>query len=90
MGSYAALALAESDARVRAVAVESVYDEPKAMVNLLGQRSGLVPLTALRILTERILWYMNYKDRHTPPLSAGVQRWQGCQNYLSLPPMSLR
>jgi pimeloyl-ACP methyl ester carboxylesterase len=77
LGSYAALALAESDARVRAVAVESVYDQPKAMVNLLGQRSGLVPLAALRTLTERMFMVLNYKDRNTPPLSADIAALAG-------------
>jgi len=41
LGAYAALAVASSDPRIRAVAVESVYNSPADMLHLLLDDSGL-------------------------------------------------
>src|ERR671922_2094055 len=41
LGAYAALREAESDKRVRALVLDSVYDEPKQMVKVEVGRTGL-------------------------------------------------
>jgi uncharacterized protein len=70
MGGYTALALAESDPRVRALAVESVYDRPQDMARLLVERSGLAPLPLLRRLAVKGFLWLNYGYRDRPPISA--------------------
>jgi alpha-beta hydrolase superfamily lysophospholipase len=77
MGAYAALALAESDPRVRAVVVESVFDRPQDMVRLLVARYGLAPLPLLTGMVEKGFLWLNYSYRQTPPLSAGLSRLVG-------------
>jgi pimeloyl-ACP methyl ester carboxylesterase len=77
MGGYAALALAESDPRVRAVVVESVYDSPRDMARLLVDRDGSAPLPLLEAFAERSFMWVNYSYRGTPPLSARLPRLNG-------------
>jgi pimeloyl-ACP methyl ester carboxylesterase len=77
MGGYAALALAESDPRVRAVVVESVYDSPRDMARLLVERDGSPPLPLLERFAERGFVWLNYSYRDTPPLSARLSRLNG-------------
>jgi pimeloyl-ACP methyl ester carboxylesterase len=74
MGGYTAIAFAESDPRVQALAVESVYDRPQVMVQLLGSRYGLASLPLLRNFAENSFLLINYPDRKTPPLSARLFR----------------
>lgn len=77
MGAYTATALAESDPRIKAIAVESVYDRPEDMVRLLGSRYGLGSSALLRGLAERSFLLLNYHDLKTPPLSARVSGLAG-------------
>ncbi len=77
MGAYTALAVAESDPRVRAVAVESVFDHPRDMAQLLFARSGLAALPLLPRFVEKGFAWLNYRHRETPPLSAGLSRLAG-------------
>jgi pimeloyl-ACP methyl ester carboxylesterase len=77
MGAYAALAFAESDPRVRAVVVESVFDRPQDMVRLLVARYGLAPLPLLTGMVEKGFLWLNYSYWQTPPLSAGLSRLAG-------------
>jgi pimeloyl-ACP methyl ester carboxylesterase len=77
VGGYAALAEAESDPRVAAVAVESVYDEPQQDLQLLVSRSGLGEMPLLQRFT---LWGFNFlaRDyRNTPPISDGLAQLAG-------------
>ncbi len=74
MGGYTAIAFAESDARVQALAVESVYDRPQDMVRFLGARYGLASLQLLRNFAENSFLLINYPDRKTQPLSARLSR----------------
>ncbi len=74
VGGYAAVAAAEVDPRIRALAVESVYDRPENLLGLLLTRYGMTPLPFLkRIAEESFLWF-NYSYRHTPLLSSGAVR----------------
>ena len=77
MGAYAALAFAESDPRVRAVVVESVFNRPQDMVRLLVTRYGLAPLPLVTGMVEKGFMWLNYSYRQTPPLSAGLPRLAG-------------
>jgi hypothetical protein len=77
LGGYAALALAESDPRVRAVVVESVYDRPRDMARLLIERNGSPPLPLLEGFAEKAFVWLNYSYHDTPPLSARLSRLNG-------------
>ncbi|MGB6430032.1 MAG: alpha/beta fold hydrolase [Candidatus Acidiferrales bacterium] len=74
MGGYAAMAEAESDPRVAAFAVESVYDRPEEELDLLVSRSGL---GAMPLITRATHWDFDLLARDyrgTPPLSTGLGR----------------
>jgi pimeloyl-ACP methyl ester carboxylesterase len=77
LGAYVAMAVAETDPRVRAIVVESVYDRPQDMVRLLVARYGLAPLPLLPNLVEKGFLWVNYPYRETPPLSANLSRLAG-------------
>lgn len=72
MGAYAAVGAAEGDPRIRALVVESAYDEPKDFLSVLLMRYGLAPLPFFQGLAEQSFLWFNYKYRRTPPLSAGA------------------
>lgn len=77
MGAYAVMANAESDPRVAAFAVESVYDRPEDELELLVSRSGLGTMPLVQRAT---LWGFDFlasSYRGTPSLSSGVQRLEG-------------
>jgi hypothetical protein len=74
VGGYSALAVAESDPRIRAVAVESVYDRPQDLLDLLLTRYGFTPLPFLRRLAEDSFLWFNHAYRNAPPLSSGAMR----------------
>jgi len=74
LGGYAAAGAAEGDPRVRALVVESLYDQPQDLLSVLLTRYGLTPLPFFqRLAVQSFLWF-NYKYRQTPPLSAGAGR----------------
>ena len=77
VGAYAAIAVAESDPRVRAVSVESVYDRPQDMLHLLIGRTGLATLPMLTSFTQNGFLWLNYQSKDTPPLSARIARLNG-------------
>jgi len=77
MSAYAALSVAESDPRVRAVVVESVYDRPQDMARLLVARYGLAQLPLIPAMVEKGFGWLNFSYRQTPPLSAGLPRLAG-------------
>ena len=77
LGSYAALSLAESDPRVRAVAVESVYDTPQQMLRILANRYGIGSLPLLPSFAEKGFDWLNYQDAGIPPLSERLPRLAG-------------
>jgi uncharacterized protein len=69
LGAYAALREAENDHRIKAIVLDSVYDEPQQMVKIGVERTGLggFPLMA-RSAAFSFTW-LNYKYREDPPLS---------------------
>lgn len=77
VGAYAAVAVAESDPRVRALSVESAYDRPQDMLGLLTARSGLATLPLMASFTQRGFLWLNYQSRDTPPLAARISRLTG-------------
>jgi len=77
LGSYAALSLAESDPRVRAIAVESVYERPQEMLRILVNRYGIGSLPLLPNFAEKGFDWLNYRDAGVPPLSQRLPRLAG-------------
>jgi len=77
VGAYAAMVEAESDPRVAAFAVESVYDRPDQELDLLVSRSGVA---AMPMVPRTARWGFDWLARDyrgAPPLSAGVGRLVG-------------
>src|SRR6267143_1392902 len=69
LGAYAALREAENDKRIRALALDSVYDEPKQMVKVGVERNGLGGFPLMVRAAELSFGYLNYDRRDDPPLS---------------------
>jgi hypothetical protein len=80
------MTIAASDPRVRAVAVESVFDRPQDMVRLLVARFGLAPLPLLSRMVVKGFEWLNYSYRGTPPLSAGLPRLAGVPKLFLIAP----
>jgi len=69
LGAYAALREAENDKRIRALVLDSVYDEPKQMVKVGVERNGLGGFPLMVRAAELSFGYLNYDRRDDPPLS---------------------
>ncbi len=69
LGGYAAVVAASADVRVRAIAVDSVYDRPAEMVSLEVSRSGLAALPLIGRWAEIGFRWLNRDFRREPPLS---------------------
>jgi pimeloyl-ACP methyl ester carboxylesterase len=84
LGAYVALAEAINDHRVRAVAVESAYDDPEEMVGLFVSRSGLASFPGITRLTQVGFRWLNSPYRNVPPLTARIGKLSGvAQLYLA-------
>jgi pimeloyl-ACP methyl ester carboxylesterase len=79
MGGYAALAVAESDPRIAALAVDDAYDDPRDMLRIEVRKSGLNKLPGVLQFTDFGFRMMNYSNRDTPPLSARIGNTHGVQ-----------
>lgn len=77
LGGYVAVAEAAADPRVRALAVESIYNDPRQMAELLMKRSGLDSLPWIGKLTVWGFRMVNYRYRNVPPLSAILGKLSG-------------
>jgi pimeloyl-ACP methyl ester carboxylesterase len=77
MGSYAALSLAESDPRVRGIAIESVYDRPQEILRILVNRYGFGSLPLLPTFAEKAFTWLNYSSAGVAPLSDRLSRLAG-------------
>jgi pimeloyl-ACP methyl ester carboxylesterase len=77
LGAYAGLREAESDKRIRAMVLDSVYDQPAQMVKVGVERNGLggFPLM-IRSAEESFLW-LNRQYREAPPLSRNLKAVAG-------------
>jgi pimeloyl-ACP methyl ester carboxylesterase len=69
LGAYAALREAEGDKRIRALVLDSVYDEPKQMVKVGVERNGLGGFPFMVRAAQFSFGYLNYTYRDDPPLS---------------------
>jgi pimeloyl-ACP methyl ester carboxylesterase len=77
LGGYVALAVAEGDPRVKAIAVESAYDHPQEMATVLINRQGVAALPLLGSFARKGFYWFHYSDRQTPPVSANLDRLAG-------------
>ena len=69
LGAYAALREAESDKRIRALVLDSVYDQPEQMVKVGVERNGLGGFPFMVRSAELSFEYLNNAHRQDPPLS---------------------
>src|SRR5258708_48416 len=72
LGAYAALREAENDKRIRALVLDSVYDEPKEMVKVGVERNGLGGFPLMVRAAELSFEYLNYAHRGDAPLSRNL------------------
>jgi len=77
LGAYSALREAENDKRVRALALDSVYDQPREMVKVGVQRSGLGGFPLMVRSAELSFEYLNYQHRGDIPLSKKLSSLAG-------------
>ena len=77
MGAYAALREAENDKRIRALVLDSVYDEPKQMVKVGVERNGLGKFPLMVRAAEFSFGYLNYAHRDDPPVSKKLSTLAG-------------
>ena len=86
LGAYVALAEATGDRRVRAIAAESPYGQPKDMVALQVRRSGLGSVPLVTRMSQMIFGWVNSKFRNVPPLNTQIGKLSGvAQLYLESP-----
>jgi pimeloyl-ACP methyl ester carboxylesterase len=70
LGAYAALREAEKDTRVRALALDAVYDYPKQMVKIGVEKTGVGGFPMMVKSAQMCFEWMNYEHKNDPPLSA--------------------
>jgi pimeloyl-ACP methyl ester carboxylesterase len=86
LGAYVALTEATNDRRVRAIAVESVYNHPRDMVAVQINRSGLGSLPFVTGFAQRIFAWSNSQYKGVQPVSARITNLTGVpQLYLEAP-----
>jgi len=72
MGGYAAMRVAMDNKRVKAIAVDSVYNEPRVMFNLLAAKSGLSKVPMAVTFARWAYTLMNWSARNDAPLLARI------------------
>ncbi|HXL23197.1 MAG TPA: alpha/beta hydrolase [Candidatus Dormibacteraeota bacterium] len=77
LGAYAALREAETDQRVRALVLDSVYDKPEQMVRVGVEKNGLGGFPLMVRAAQLSFEYLNYPHRNDPPLSAKLNAIAG-------------
>jgi pimeloyl-ACP methyl ester carboxylesterase len=77
LGAYVALREAESDKRVRAVVLDSVYDKPEQMVKVEVGRTGLGGFPFMARAAELSFDWLNYEHHQDPPLSSRLNALAG-------------
>ena len=77
LGAYVALREAESDKRVRALILDSVYDKPEQMVKVEVGKTGLGGFPFMVRAAELSFDWLNYEHRQDPPLSANLNMLAG-------------
>ena len=74
MGGYAALEVAASDPRIAAVAADDAYDEPRDLLQIEIEKSGLTALPGVRGLADFGFRMAEYRFRKEPPLSSHLNQ----------------
>jgi pimeloyl-ACP methyl ester carboxylesterase len=69
LGAYVALREAETDKRVRAVILDSVYDKPEQMVKVEVGKTGLAGFPFMVRAAELSFDWLNYEHHQDAPLS---------------------
>jgi pimeloyl-ACP methyl ester carboxylesterase len=77
LGAYVALQEAEADKRIRALILDSVYDQPKEMVKVEVGKTGLGGFPFMVRAAEMSFNWLNYEHRQDPPLSARLNALAG-------------
>ena len=77
LGAYVALRQAETDKRVKALVLDSIYDEPKEMVKVEVAKTGLGGFPFMVRSAEMSFDWLNYEHRLDPPLSARLNSLAG-------------
>jgi pimeloyl-ACP methyl ester carboxylesterase len=77
LGAYAALREAENDPRIRALVLDSVYDDPEQMVKIGVERTGLAGFPLMVKSAQVSFEYLNYKNRSDLPLSRNLKKIAG-------------
>src|SRR5260370_35492266 len=77
LGAYAALREAEKDARVRAVALDSVFDYLKQMVKIGVEKAGVAGFPLMVKSAQTGFEWLNYGYKGDPPLSARLKALNG-------------
>jgi hypothetical protein len=77
LGAYAALREAEKDPRVRALALDAVYDYPKQMVKIGVEKTGVGGFPFMVKSAQMCFEWMNYEHKNDPPLSAKISKMAG-------------
>jgi len=77
LGAYAAMREAETDKRVRALVLDSVYDEPKQMVKVEVENTGLASFPFMVRSAELSFDWLNYQHKQDPPLSKRLSALAG-------------
>lgn len=72
LGAYVAVREAETDKRVKALVLDSVYDEPKEMVKVEVAKTGLGGFPFMVRSAEMSFDWLNYEHRQDPALSARI------------------
>ena len=77
LGAYAALREAETDKRVKALVLDSVYDQPSQMVKYEVAQTGLGAFPLMTRAAEFSFEWLNYQHRMDPPLSRNMTALAG-------------
>jgi len=77
LGAYAALREAEKDPRVRALALDSVYDYPRQMVKIGVEKAGVSGFPFMVKSAQMCFEWMNYQHKNDAPLSVNMPKMGG-------------
>jgi pimeloyl-ACP methyl ester carboxylesterase len=77
LGAYAALREAENDHRIKAIVLDSVYDQPQQMVKIGVERTGLGGFPLMARSAQFSFTWLNYKYREDPPISKKLNALAG-------------
>ena len=77
LGAYAALREAENDPRVRALALDAVYDYPRQMVKIGVEKTGVGGFPLMVKSAQMCFEWMNYQHKYDPPLTAKLSKMGG-------------